>query len=349
MERKIGLQPGSLIYIGTRHSSELIPISHFIFDNKNLNIKKSTFSEDLKFDLNLKFKHWITIDGIHNINLIKKVGVDFNIDSLILEDLLNSSQRPKLEIRSNFIFITLKAFYFSKNSNKKRDNEQVSFILFENILLTFKENSSSLFDNVINRLKNNSNLRTKSLGYLMYSLIDCIVDNYYPILEDLGEKIGEIEEKIIRNPEKKDFYEILSLKKELAKTKKSLLPLREIISKLKDADTREYLQEDIEIYLKDLQDHITLVCENVEALVSSGNELLQLYHSTISTKLNEVMKVLTLISTIFIPITFLTGLYGMNFTYIPELSWHYGYFVLLIIMFIIFIFTIFYFKKKKWW
>lgn len=286
------------------------------------------------------------INGIHNVELIKKIGVEFNIDSLILEDLLNSSQRPKLEIRNNFIFITLKSFYFFKETQIE---EQISFILFENSLLSFKEFSSSIFESVVDRLKNTPKLRTKSLGYLTYSLIDCIVDNYYPILDHLGEKINKIEDKIITNPEKEDFYDILALKKELAKTKKSLLPLREIISKLKDADTREYLGEDIEIYLKDLQDHITLVCENVETLVSNGNELLQLYHSTISTKLNEVMKVLTLISTIFIPITFLTGLYGMNFSYIPELSWHYGYFALLGIMVLICIFTIFYFKKKKWW
>lgn len=346
MKKKIGLQPGSLIYTGSRLSSESIPIFHFIYNAESLDIKKSVFNENFKLNLKNNFKHWININGIHNVELIKKIGVEFNIDSLILEDLLNSSQRPKLEIRNNFIFITLKSFYFFKETQIE---EQISFILFENSLLSFKEFSSSIFESVVDRLKNTPKLRTKSLGYLTYSLIDCIVDNYYPILDHLGEKINKIEDKIITNPEKEDFYDILALKKELAKTKKSLLPLREIISKLKDADTREYLGEDIEIYLKDLQDHITLVCENVETLVSNGNELLQLYHSTISTKLNEVMKVLTLISTIFIPITFLTGLYGMNFSYIPELSWHYGYFALLGIMVLICIFTIFYFKKKKWW
>lgn len=346
MKKKIGLQPGSLIYTGNRPSSESVSISHFIYNAENLDVKKSTFNENFKLNLKANFKHWININGIHNVDLIKRIGSEFNIDSLILEDLLNSSQRPKLEIRNNFIFITLKAFYFFKGV---KIDEQISFILFENVLLSFKEISSSIFESVVDRLENAPKLRGKSLGYLTYSLIDCIVDNYYPILDNFGEKISKIEDKIITNPEKEDFYKILSLKKELAKTKKSLLPLREIISKLKDADTREYLEEDIEIYLKDLQDHITLVCENVETLVSNGNELLQLYHSTISTKLNEVMKVLTLISTIFIPITFLTGLYGMNFSYIPELSWHYGYFALLGIMVLICIFTIFYFKKKKWW
>lgn len=346
MKKKIGLQPGSLIYTGNRLSSESVPISQFIYNNENLDIKKSTFSENFRLNLKPNFKHWININGIHNVDLIKKIGLEFNIDSLILEDLLNSSQRPKLEIRNNFIFITLKAFYFFKEA---KIDEQISFILFGNSLLSFKEISSNIFESVVDRLENTPKLREKSLGYLTYSLIDCIVDNYYPILDNLGEKITRIEDKIITNPEKEDFYKILSLKKELTKMKKSLLPLREIISKLKDADTREHLGEDIEIYLKDLQDHITLVCENVETLVSNGNELLQLYHSTISTKLNEVMKVLTLISTIFIPITFLTGLYGMNFSYIPELSWHYGYFALLGIMVLICIFTIFYFKKKKWW
>ncbi|MGL4970612.1 MAG: magnesium/cobalt transporter CorA [Cetobacterium sp.] len=349
MNKKIGLQPGTLLYTGDRHATTEIPITHYTYNNESFKKNSFIFKDDLLIELHPSHINWLNIGGIHNIDLIKKVGEDFNIDSMILEDLLNNSQRPKLEVRDDYIFITLKMISHSSKKHKY-EYEQVSFILFSNLLITFQENPFDVFDNIRGRIeKGSGRLRSKKEGYLTYSLIDRIVDNYFVIIEDLEERIDDLENRVTTDPKKKDFDEILELKKELLKFRRSLAPLKEVSAKFKDSDIQEYLGEDIDIYLRDLQDHIIIANESNDALSNRGNELLQLYHSTISTGMNEIMKVLTMISTIFIPLGFLAGLYGMNFEYIPELSWKYGYFTLLTVMGLIILGTAFFFKKKKWW
>lgn len=342
--KKIGLQPGSLIYTGTIPKTVSIPIQHFIYTKETLEYSESIFNENFKISYDSEKQNWFIINGIHNIDVVKIFGNFFDIDSLVLEDLLNNSQRPKIECRNNFIFIPLKASYVL---NEKIISEQISFVLFENTLLLFREFQNDIFSNVIERLK--VKLKTKTTDFLTYNLFDTIVDLYFPILESLTIELNELEENIIQNPTKKDFEKIIYLKKRISSLKREINPLKEIIIRLKDSEFREYFHSDLAIFFKDLQDHIFLLNENIDSLYSNSNELLQLYHSTISTALNEVMKILTLISTIFIPLSFLASLYGMNFSYMPELSWHYGYFALLILMFFICIFTISYFKKKKWW
>lgn len=349
LNKKVGLQPGTLLYTGDQHSSVEIPITHYTYNHESFTKNCYTFEDDLFIELHPSYVNWLNIGGIHNVELIKKIGETFNIDSLILEDLLNNSQRPKLEIRDDYIFITLKMI---SHSNKKSvyEYEQISFILFSNLLITFQETPFDVFDSIRYRIeKRNGRLRSKKEGYLTYSLIDRIVDNYYIIIEDLEERIDDLEDKVTTEPTKDDFNKILDLKKELLKFRRALTPLKEVSSKFKDSDIYEYLGEDIDIYLCDLQDHIVIANESNDALFNRGNELLQLYHSTISTGMNEVMKVLTMISSIFIPLSFLAGLYGMNFQYMPELTWKYGYFFILTLMISILLGTAYFFKKKKWW
>ncbi|WP_221892213.1 magnesium/cobalt transporter CorA [Cetobacterium sp. 8H] len=349
MNKKIGLQPGTLLYTGNRSPDAEIPITHYIYNSESFKKNSFIFKDNLLIELHPSHVNWLNIGGIHNTDLIKKVGDFFNIDSLILEDLLNSSQRPKLEVREDFIFITLKMISHSSKKNVY-EYEQISFILFSNLLISFQENPFDVFDSIRCRIeKGIGRLKNRKEGYLTYSLIDRIVDNYFIIIDDLEERIDNLEERIATNSKKADFDEILELKKELLKFKKSTLPLRELSSKLRDSDIEEYLGENIDIFLKDLQDHIIIVSEATEALFSRGNELLQLYHSTISNGMNEIMKVLTMISTIFIPLSFLAGLYGMNFEYIPELKYKYAYFFLLAFMGALFLGTIYFFKRKKWW
>lgn len=349
MNKKVGLQPGSLVYTGAVHPDTQIPITYYSYNHESY--KKSTFIYDNNFPLELEEKgaKWINIGGIHNVELIKKVGEFFKIDSLVLEDLLNNFQRPKLEIRDDFIFITLKMI--SNDEDEDRfDYEQISFILFKDLLISFQENPHDVFDNIRNRIeKGVGRIITKKEDYLLYALIDRVVDNYFLVIESLEEKIENLENKISSNPSKDDFENILNLKKELMKFKKSIFPLRELSAKFSDDQVREFIQEDINIYLRDLQDHIVVVNEASESLFNRGTDLIQLYHSTLSTNMNEIMKVLAMISTIFIPLSFLAGLYGMNFQFMPELTWRYGYFFVLFIMFIIFLGTGLYFKKKKWW
>ncbi|MGL4997621.1 magnesium/cobalt transporter CorA [Cetobacterium sp.] len=349
MNKKIGLQPGTLLYTGNRQITTEIPITHYTYNHESFNKDSFVFKDHIFIDLHNSHVNWINIGGIHNADLIKKIGETFKIDSLILEDLLNNSQRPKLEIRDDYIFITLKMISLS-DIKHKYEYEQVSFVLFSNLLITFQENPFDVFDSIRGRIeKSTGRLRTKKEGYLTYSLIDRIVDNYFLIIEDLEERVDILEARVTSDPKKKDFDEILELKKELLHFRRALVPLKEVSAKFKDSDIKEYLGEDIDIYLRDLQDHIIVANESNDALSNRGNELLQLYHSTISTGMNEIMKVLTMISTIFIPLGFLAGLYGMNFEYIPELSWKYGYFSLLSIMGVIIVGTAIFFKKKKWW
>ncbi|ERT66105.1 magnesium and cobalt transport protein CorA [Cetobacterium somerae ATCC BAA-474] len=349
MNKKVGLQPGTLVYTGDRQSTIEIPITHYTYNHESFKKNSFIFRDNLFIELHPSHVNWLNIGGIHNTELIKKVGEAFNIDSLILEDLLNNSQRPKLEIRDDYIFITLKMISHSNKKNKY-EYEQISFILFSNLLITFQENPFDVFDSIRCRIeKRSGRLRTKKEGYLTYSLIDRIVDNYFVIIEDLEERIDDLEDKVTTEPKKEDFDEILELKKELLKFRRALAPLKEVSSKFKDSDIQEYLGEDIDIYLRDLQDHIIIANESNDALFNRGNELLQLYHSTISTGMNEIMKVLTMISSIFIPLSFLAGLYGMNFQYMPELTWKYGYFFILSLMISIILGTAYFFKKKKWW
>ncbi|MCI6152322.1 magnesium/cobalt transporter CorA [Fusobacterium perfoetens] len=349
MNKKVGLQPGSLIYTGIIDKNIDIPITQYFYNNQSFNKVHFIYKEDFKINLKKDFKTWINIEGIHNIDLIKKIGEKFKIDSLILEDLLNNSQRPKLEVRENFIFITLKMITHNK-VNDKYECEQVSFILFKDLLLSFQEKSNNIFDNIKLRIENHIGIiADKNEDYLLYALIDRIVDNYFLITEDLEEKIQNLEIEISSNPTKKAFENILLQKKELLKIKKSIFPLRELVSKFSDIKVREFIKNDINIYLIDLQDHIIVINENIDFLFNRQNDLIQLYHSTLSNNMNEIMKVLAMISTIFIPLSFLAGVYGMNFQFMPELTWKYGYFIILIIMFIIFAGSILFFKKKKWW
>lgn len=349
--KKIGLQPGTLLYTGDKKITTEIPITHYIYSNDSFKKNSFIFEKDLSLKIDCSCVNWINIGGIHNTDLIKKVGDLFNIDSMILEDLLNNSQRPKLEIRDDFIFITLKMITLNKEKNSY-EYEQISFILFSNLLITFQENPFDAFDSIRNRIeKGIGKLKNKKEGYLTYSLIDRIVDNYFLIIDDLEEKIDDLEERVTTDPSKEDFENILVLKKELLKFRKAIFPLKELSSRLKDSDVKEFLIEDndIDIYLHDLQDHIIIVNETNDTLFNRGNELLQLYHSTISTGMNEIMKFLTMISSIFIPLSFLAGLYGMNFEFMPELKWAYGYYFILILMFAIIIGSAIFFKKKKWW
>lgn len=346
MRKSFGLQPGTLVYTGNKDKKIKVPITLLKYNSEKF-YKKNTNLDNLKSQIDEKFINWLNIEGIHDVNIIKGLGDIFKIDGLILEDIIDSSIRSKLTSREKFFLINLKNVFI------KEDNynfEHISFVVFSNMLITFQETPSEIFKDIIMRIsENNVKLRTRGMGYLFYTLLDRILDNYFLIIDNLQEKLDKLEGVVINNPSKKDFYSILSLKKEITKFRKSVLPLKEICSKLKDNDIKELFDENMDIYLKDLQEHISIISENTESLFSQGNDLLQLYHSTISTGMNEIMKVLTMISTIFIPLSFLAGLYGMNFEYMPELKWHYGYFVILLLMFLTAIGAIIYFKRKKWW
>lgn len=343
--KKVGLAPGTLIYTGEL-KDEKIKIILYSYNKETVKKVIDNSLDKLSFFNEKDFVNWIVIEGVHDVELIKKIGVFYEIDNLILEDILNINQRPKFEEREKYISFFLKMIYLNKKSDEI-EYEQISFILGEGYLITFQEKTGNIFNNLQDRIENGiGKLRNKKENYLMYALFDIIVDNYFLILENFEERIEALEEKIVNNPSQKIIEEIISLKKEISKFKRNVIPIKEILIKISNID---YFDESMNIYLKDLHDHSTIIYESIEIIYNRSNDLIQLCHSSIGNSMNEIMKILTTISTIFIPLSFLAGLYGMNFKYMPELSWEYGYYFILGLMFIVVAGMILYFKRKNWW
>ncbi len=342
--KKVGMPPGTLLHIGSNRS-EKVKIKMLCYSGDNWVEKEFDKVEDL-----LKYKStteicWIHINGVHIINVIEKIGVAFNIHSLILEDIVNTNQRPKIEDNKDYLYIVIKMLHCYE---KKIDFEQVSLIIGSNYILSFQENDNNTFEQIRDRIKSTTGkIRTRGADYLAYALLDCVVDNYYVALEYLGEKIEALEDKIMLDPQPKVLKEIHTLKNEMLFVRKAVWPLREIINALARGDSSLF-KEDTLIYLRDVYDHIIQVIDSIEMYRDMVTGMLDIYLSNVSFKLNEVMKVLTIIATIFIPLTFIVGLYGMNFKYMPELEWQWGYPAILCIMVIISGCMIIFFRRKKW-
>ena len=345
--RKLGLLPGSVVYTGENPNYNItITVIYYSKDSH----KREVFLADDKIDIDLEFNGniWINIDGINDVNLIKEIGGIFNIDSLSLEDIANPEQRVKIDDRDSYIHIILKMLQMELLT-KEVQYEQLSLIIKDNILITFQETPYDMFESIRSRVENpNTKLASKDISYLAYILIDTIVDNYLLVLDEVETEIDDIENKLVESADRGDLENILSLKQNIAVLKKFISPVRELISKLQTRSMLNYFHEDMKYYLSDLNDHGIIVFDTVDMLNNRATELIQLYHSMISNTMNEIMKILAIISTIFMPLSFIVGLYGMNFEYMPELKWHYGYFISIGLMVGLVILMIIYFKKKKW-
>lgn len=345
--KKIGLPPGTIVYTG-ENANHNVSVT-VIYYNEHSFQKLVYSAEDIfQIDLNFPGKIWINVDGISNVTLIKNLGKHFNIDNLVLEDLVNPEQRVKLEEREEYLILILKMLNLNLIT-EEIEYEQISLILKDNILITVQETPNDVFDGIRARLEiEKSKTRLRSAGYLAYSLIDAIVDNYFLILDDVEKEIDALEEKVIDNSEREDLESILDLKRSISILKRFISPIRELVTKLQTRAMQEYFEEDMSIYLNDLSDHSIITFENVEMLNNRVHELVQLYHSTISNDMNQIMKILAIISTIFMPLSFIVGFYGMNFKYMPELEMKYAYFVVIGFMVLLVFAMLFYFKKKKW-
>lgn len=346
-QRKAGLPPGTILYTGKEESTYDVKLDIYSFDDKGVEKKVLNSSDDISFiKTNNKF-NWINITGVHNVEIIEKVGELFNIDSLILEDLANVNQMVKIEDRGSYLFIVLKTIEMIE---KKIIYDQVSFILIGKVLITFQENCKDIFASIKKRLETpNSKIVKRGVGYLSYAIIDNLFDNYFEIIDSINDKIGSMEYNILKNFKEGYLEEILYLKKQTLGLKKITYSMREINLKFFSEEVLNYFGKDLKNYFRDLYDHVTSICSSVDSLTSDSSELLQIYYTTVNNNMNSVMKILTIISTIFIPLGFLTGLYGMNFKHMPELENPNGYFYTLGVMLLIIIIMIIYFKKKKWW
>jgi len=345
-KKTLGLVPGSVVYVGKKNTSGLY-IDVFDYDKTFFEEKEIDHIEDAYTYVDSKPITWININGLNHTEAIEKIGNYCKLHPLILEDIANTHQRPKIDEYDNYLFVVLKMLYF--NEDEKLSIEHISLVLGDGYVISFQESDGDVFDTIRNRIRNNKGkIRAMGSDYLLYALMDAIVDNYFNLIETMGDKIEELEDDLFEEkPNDNITYDIQNLKKEILKIRRAVFPLREVVNRLEKSEHKLVLNK-TQFYLRDLYDHIIQVSENIEIYRDMIWGLMDMYMTTISNKMNEVMKVLTIIATIFIPLTFIAGIYGMNFDNIPELHHKYGYFILWGIMILIFVGLLYYFKRRKW-
>jgi magnesium transporter len=344
--KKVGLAPGSVIYTGDKSSKELF-IEAFDYNHEQCIYKELNNVEDI-----FEFKDsdpitWINLNGLNHVAEIEKLGHHFNLHPLVLEDIVSISQRPKIDEYDDYLFVVLKMLY--NDENQAIVSEQVSFVLGKNYVLSFQEADGDVFDTVRDRIKQGKGkVRAMQADYLLYVLMDAIVDHYFSIIENLSDKIEDYESRIFSGQVDKSINkDIQDLKREVLRVRRAIYPLREVISRIEKHDSPLILEK-TKTYYRDIYDHLVQVSENIDIYREMIWSLMDMYMTTISNKMNEVMKVLTIMASIFIPLTFIAGIYGMNFDYMPELRYKNAYFILWGVMIAIFIGMVIYFKRKKW-
>jgi magnesium transporter len=344
--KKAGLSPGSLIHIGDQKIGAIkITLMHYDAEQileKQLPTIESSFPYGDKPPVT-----WINVDGLHEVQVVEKIGTHFGIHPLVLEDIVNTGQRTKAEEFEAYIYIVLKMLAYDETADHITA-EQVSLILGSRFLFSFQEKEGDVFDFVRERIrKARGRIRKSGCDYLAYALMDAVVDHYFVILERLGDKIELIETQLLEKPTPQILEDIHHLKREMIFFRKQVWPLREVVNGL-IKEPSELIQESTHIFLRDVYDHTIQVIDTIESLRDVLSGLSDLYLSTVSNRMNEVMKVLTIIATIFIPLTFIAGIYGMNFEFMPELKWHWAYPTLWAVLLIISILMVTWFRRKKW-
>lgn len=346
-QSNVGLAPGTLVHVGEKKVEEVV-IRAWIYNSENLIEKELRTVEEcqaLKDQPGMNL--WINIDGLDQIGIIEKLGSYFGVHPLTLEDVLNTGQRPKMEDYDSYIYTVLKEMILDEEK-EEIIIDQVSIVLGSNYILSFQERAGDVFDPIRERLKNPaSRLRKNGVDLLAYSFIDAIVDNYFLILEHFGEEIENLEEELIIYPLPETLKAIQKYKRDMITLRRSVWPLRELINSLQRTESG-LIKETTRIYLRDVYDHTVQVIDSIEAFRDILSSMVDVYLSSLSNRMNDVMKVLTIIATIFIPLTFIAGVYGMNFEYMPELEWRWGYPAVMLGMTLLGISMFLYFKKKRW-
>jgi magnesium transporter len=344
--KKAGLPPGTVVFVGEKKVEE-IRITLIHYDEDHYDEREIKNIEDCFPYKDTPSILWINIDGVHEVDVIEKLGDHLILHPLLQEDVVNTHQRPKFDEFDDHLFIILRMFFFNEEKNEL-EAEQVSLIVGSNFVISFQERQGDVFEQVRERLrKGKGRIRKKGSDYLAYSLIDAVVDSYYTILETLGEHIESLQEELVSEPKQEDLQIIQHLKRDMIFFRKSVWPLREVIGGLVRSESA-FIKEDVLVYVRDIYDHVILAIDTIETYRDMLSAMLDIYLSSVGNRMNEVMKVLTIIATIFIPMTFLAGIYGMNFKYMPELEWRYAYLVFWIVVSVVLITMVAWFKRKKW-
>ncbi len=343
-KKTIGAPPGTVVYQGEERT-EKVRIT-LIEYNETEFIEKDFYdlSECLNY-VNPAMVMWMNVDGIHREELIEAIGKKFNIHPLTLEDVVNTNQRPKFEDYENYVVAIMKMLYYDTELHA----EQLSVVLMEGMVISFQEvHGGDAFDLIRTRIRQGKGrIRKMKADYLAYALIDAVVDCYFNILEKIGDKIELLEEELIAEPSKETMQKLHFMKREMIFVRKAIWPMRELVNNMDRCETT-LIQTSTDIYLRDVHDHVVRVIDTVETYRDLLSGMMDIYLSSVSNKMNEVMKVLTIITTIFVPVTFIAGVYGMNFEFMPELHSRWGYPLTWLAMLTIMFSLMMYFKKKKW-
>ncbi len=344
--KMVGLPPGTLVHIGEKRTGE-VKITVIDYDEKQFQEKEVKTVEECFPFKDTPTVTWININGVHQEDIIEKIGKHFDIHPLLLEDIMNTEQRPKVEDFESYLFIVLKMLYCN-NEDDEIKSEQVSLIVAPTFVISFQEIEGDVFNTIRERIRSGKG-RVRKMGadYLAYALMDAIVDNYFVVLEKFGEKIEDIEEELLVNPTRDILKSIHILKRKMLFLRKSVWPLREVIAGLEKGESPLVKKSTI-IFLRDVYDHTIQVMDTTETFREMLSEMIDAYLSSISNKTNEIVKVLTIIATIFIPLTFIASLYGMNFQYMPGLDWSLSFNIISLAMLSMAIVMLIYFRIKKW-
>ncbi|PKL89360.1 MAG: magnesium and cobalt transport protein CorA [Ignavibacteriae bacterium HGW-Ignavibacteriae-2] len=345
-DKTAGLVPGSAVFIGNQKVDD-IKIRIIDYDKSQLHedeLKKISDGTEFKEKNTVT---WINIDGLHDAGLMKEIGETFDLHPLLIEDIMNTDQRPKLQESDNNLFLVLKMLRHDE-SNQTIISEQLSLVIGKTFLLTFQEQPGDVFEPVRERIrKQKGRIRATSIDYLSYALVDTVVDNYIYIIERFGEKIEDMEEVVLGDPEPEIMEQLSNYRKEMNFLRKSIRPAKEAITQLAKLDN-DIINKKTIPFLKDLEDLMTQASEAIDTYREMLSDQMNLYNSALSNKMNDVMKILTIFAAIFIPLTFIAGIYGTNFEYLPELHFKYSYFIFWGVMIVVAVALLIFFKRKKW-
>jgi magnesium transporter len=316
------------------------------YNEKEFNVYENLSADELLAKQKPDQVNWINLDGLWDTTIINKIAEHFSLHSLLVED-ISTDQQPKVEEYDDYLFFSLKMLY--RIERTVIDYEQISFVLGKNFLISFQEKEGDLFGPLRDRIRlDQGRIRKQKADYLLYRLIDIIVDNYYIVLDSIGQQIEQIEDDIYKDSTGHEFRKIQRLKKELIYLRKALYPLRDAMNKLVKDDSG-FVNSSNARFFSDVYSHVAHLIDSLDTYKDLTSGLMDIYINTLNTRMNEVMKVLTIISTIFIPLTFIVGVYGMNFDFMPELHWKYGYLVVWGMMFLLVVVMFWFFKYKKKW
>ncbi|PKQ60231.1 magnesium and cobalt transport protein CorA [Labilibaculum filiforme] len=345
-KNEIGISPDELFFRGEQKiDNVLLRIIDFDANNLEENAVK-TVSEVLKYQ-EKETVTWFNIDGIHNTDIMREIVKGFHLEQLIMADVMNTDARPKVQEYDNCIFISIKMLRHDEKTSLIQV-ENLSLILTEHVLITFQEKKGDVFEPVRERIrKQKKRIRHSGTDYLAFALLDIVIDNYIYIISELGEKIETLEENLLQEPKESVIDDINTYKRELNFLRKNIKPAREMILNLSKMES-ELIADSTDIHFKELQDNINQATESSDSYREILSDQLNIYHTTISSKLNDIMKFLTIFSVIFIPLTFIAGIYGTNFDVVPELHYEHSYFIMWIVMIVLAVGMLIYFKKRKW-